>query len=105
MTKNFYHLPFTIHHTPTRRRRVKGQSTLEFTFAMIAILFLLYGMIQVFRWVGIDMAQRQFEHRHTMGQGTSPDTQLNPSFYRPSRLNAFINADMIAHEENEKPLP
>ena len=38
----------------------KAQSTIEFTFAMIAIMFLIYGMVQVFRWAGMDLAQRRF---------------------------------------------
>ncbi len=38
----------------------KAQSTLEFTFAMIVIMFLIYGMVQVFRWAGMDLAQRRF---------------------------------------------
>ena len=38
----------------------KAQSTIEFTFAMIVIMFLVYGMVQVFRWTGMDLAQRRF---------------------------------------------
>jgi len=38
----------------------KAQSTIEFTFAVIVILFLVYGMVQVFRWAGLDLAQRRY---------------------------------------------
>jgi len=54
---------------------MKAQSTLEFVFAMIAAMFLLYGMVQVFRWVGMDMAQRRW----------ASDAGV---VYHPSRINA-----------------
>jgi len=37
----------------------KAQSTIEFAFAMVAIIFLIYGMVQVFRWAGMDLANRR----------------------------------------------
>ena len=37
----------------------KAQSTIEFTFAMIAMMFLIYGMVMVFRWAGMDLANRR----------------------------------------------
>jgi hypothetical protein len=39
--------------------KIKAQSTLEFTFAMIVIIFLIYGMVRVFRWAGMDLANRR----------------------------------------------
>lgn len=43
------------------RENIKAQSTIEFTFAVIAIMFLIYGMVMVFRWAGMDLAQRRYE--------------------------------------------
>jgi len=37
----------------------KAQSTIEFTFAMVAIIFLIFGMLRVFRWAGMDLANRR----------------------------------------------
>ncbi len=42
-------------------KSIKAQSTVEFTFAVVVIMFLIYGMVQVFRWAGIDLAQRQYQ--------------------------------------------
>jgi hypothetical protein len=42
------------------RNDVIAQSTIEFAFAMIIIMFLIYGMVQVFRWAGMDLAQRRY---------------------------------------------
>ena len=50
--------------------KTKAQSTVEFTFALIVIMFLIYGMVQVFRWAGMDLAQRQY----------SQDTSLTNMF-------------------------
>lgn len=38
----------------------KAQSTIEFTFAVVGIMFLIYGMVMVFRWAGMDLANRRF---------------------------------------------
>jgi hypothetical protein len=59
----------------------KAQSTIEFTFAMIAIMFLIYGMVMVFRWAGMDLAQRRFSQDNSMTTtnlvGGDPASQLN----------------------------
>ena len=59
----------------------KAQSTIEFTFAMIAIMFLIYGMVMVFRWAGMDLAQRRFAQDSSITTtnlvGGDPASQLN----------------------------
>ena len=57
----------------------KAQSTIEFTFAMIAIMFLIYGMVMVFRWAGMDLAQRRFSQDSSITNlvGGDPASQLN----------------------------
>jgi divalent metal cation (Fe/Co/Zn/Cd) transporter len=57
-----------------------GQSTIEFTFAMIVIMFLVYGMVQVFRWAGMDLANRRYTQDvllTTNPAGGDPAAQLN----------------------------
>jgi hypothetical protein len=60
----------------------KAQSTIEFTFAMIAIMFLAYGMVMVFRWAGMDLAQRRY------AQDTSL-TNLNTTNCTNSSFSGF----------------
>ena len=59
----------------------KAQSTIEFTFAMIAIVFLIYGMVMVFRWAGMDLANRRFSQDSSITTtnlvGGDPASQLN----------------------------
>ena len=35
-----------------------AQSTIEFTFAMVVVALLIYGLIKTFQWVGMDYAQK-----------------------------------------------
>ena len=61
-------------------KNIKAQSTIEFTFAVIAIMFLIYGMIQVFRWAGMDLANRRFIQDNSITKdvvGGDPSSQLN----------------------------
>jgi len=70
-------------------RKTKAQSTIEFTFVMIAILLLAYGLIRIFRWAGMDLAERRYEHERVLTSGSNAYDQLKPDFYRPKRLNSF----------------
>ncbi len=59
----------------------KAQSTIEFTFAMVVIMFFIYGMVQVFRWAGMDLAQRRYFQDSSITTtslaGGDPASQLN----------------------------
>lgn len=57
----------------------KAQSTIEFTFAVIVVMFLIYGMVQVFRWAGMDLAQRRYlqDSSITANPSGDPASQLN----------------------------
>ncbi len=39
-----------------------GQVLLEFTFCMIIVFLMMYGLFMVFRWTGIDLAGRRKAH-------------------------------------------
>jgi len=62
-------------------KNIKAQSAIEFTFAMIAIMFLIYGMVRVFRWTGLDLAQRRYSQDSSITTtnlvGGDPASQLN----------------------------
>lgn len=61
------HLPFTIYHKPP-----KGQVMLEFAFCMIILFLMMYAIIMIFRWVGVDLGQRQQAHETAL-QGPIDD--------------------------------
>lgn len=107
MIKNKRRKPFTIHHSPLTH---KGQVILEFTFCMIVILIMIYGVIKVFHWAGMDLVERQRAHEAILIRESiitdpcgiiifgicfpvtfddSPRQQINPDFYAPVRMNTI----------------
>ena len=77
--------------------RTRAQSTLEFTFAMIVLVFLIYGMVRVFFWVGKDLANRRIVQDNSLTNGYDPSVQLNPNFYRGQSMGAIYNGT-VANE-------
>jgi len=77
----------------------KAQSTIEFTFAMIAVMFLIYGMVMVFRWAGMDLAQRRFAQDNTLTTmtGTDPGSELNPDFDRVLPMAAVYHGKVTGN--------
>lgn len=72
-------------------RKTLGQSSIEFTFALVVIFLLAYGLIRIFRWVGMDLAERRWEHEQVLtNQSLSPQEQVKPDFYRPKRINSVF---------------
>ncbi len=77
----------------TRSLRIKrpkhGQATIEFTFAMTLTLIMTLALYMVFRWVGLDLANRRFTHENLLtNNALRPEQQLNPDFYRPRKIDA-----------------
>ena len=93
----------------------KGQVILEFTFCMIIVLLMLFGLTKVFTWVGRDYAGRSMAHDSTLttsviqsyGSCTAYDVngvctahstmadgpmkQIDPYFYTPVKMNAIYS--------------
>ena len=66
-----------------------AQSTIEFTFVMVIIFLLAYGLIRIFRWAGLDLAERRWAHEQIItDKSLSTEQQLAPEFYRPKRINS-----------------
>ena len=67
---------------------MKAQSTIEFTFAVVATMFLIYGMVMVFRWAGMDLANRRFAQDNSIQNLDStgdPASELNSAadYFQP----------------------
>ena len=81
----------------TIREDIKAQSTIEFTFAMIVIMFLIYGMVQVFRWAGMDLANRRVMHDSVLTTAPAsgdPSEQLNADFVRVLPMDAVYHGNI-----------
>jgi len=72
----------------------KAQSTVEFTFAMVVVVFLIYGMVRVFFWVGMDLANRRVAQDNSLTDGINASVQLNPDFYRIQSMDAMYTGSI-----------
>ena len=85
--KNKKNAPPPINYSPLTQ---KAQVILEFTFCMIVILIMLYGIIKVFHWSGSDIVERQRAHTDVLlDQSSTPKEQIDPNFYAPVKMNAI----------------
>lgn len=73
-----------------RGKKTRAQATLELTFVILVIIFLAYGLVQILRWAGLDLAARRWTHDQVILNGATTDEQLNPDFYRPRRITAIF---------------
>lgn len=76
----------------------RGQTMIEFTFCLIIILLMIYGLMRIFEWTGKNQALRRIAHdnlitapvEHSYGNpGNGPARQIDPYFYTPVRMNAI----------------
>ena len=95
----------------------KGQVILEFTFCMIIVLLIIFGITKVFIWSGREYAGRSAAHDSALllsidpnygdcneygpivngvtpcldwsDAGDGPLRQINPYFYAPGKMNAI----------------
>ena len=82
---------------PQSDKLFKGQVALEFTFCMIVVFLMIYGIIMILRWTGMDLAERRRAHDMRLtapiaqdyGNPTDgPLFQVDPYFYSPIKMNA-----------------
>lgn len=69
----------------------KAQSTLEFTFAVIVIVFLIYGMVKMFRWAGMDLADRRWVQDNSMTVDLTKVPNGDPS----AQLNSDVGSSFL----------
>ena len=64
----------------------RGQSIIEMTFAMVMILFMIYGLVRASRWVVLDAADRRYRYdallRVNHDAVDDAAAQMNPAIYR-----------------------
>ena len=81
-----------------------GQVTLEFTFSMILVLLIMYGVIRVMGWLSLTLAERRVASENSLTKRTdvenwrniyrdpSPLLQLEPEFYAANKLKLVFNS-------------
>ena len=74
-------------------RKRRAQSVVEFAFGMVIFGLMTYGMVQCFRWVILDLAERRFDHDRILTNASlTTEAQLNPNFHRVRRIDAVLPA-------------
>lgn len=72
-----------------RRDFRKAQVSIEFTFSVIMALIMLYSVVMILRWAGLDLAERRLSHDQLLiKQNVGPLQQIDPYFHDPIELNA-----------------
>ncbi len=75
----------------------KAQVMIEFAFCMIILFLMMYGLVMVFRWAGLDLVRREAAHEKLLTNridenygpaSAGPLTQIDPYFYQPAKMNA-----------------
>lgn len=68
----------------------KAQTILEFTAGMVVLCLIIYGMIEVFRWGMMDMAERRFDNDKSFTNSSlTTEQQLSPDFHRTRPMDTL----------------
>lgn len=83
----------------TRYSSKQGQATIEFTFAMVIVALMIFGLIQIFRWTGMDYAEHSWDREYTHKGKSKPPLETTETGdvaqddqMRTKRMNAFTRA-------------
>ncbi|MEI6437117.1 MAG: hypothetical protein WCO69_00030 [Candidatus Omnitrophota bacterium] len=80
----------------------RAQAMIEFCFACIVLMVLVFGMIQTVRWSMVDLAERRYDHEQVLTSNTyinfgggiyetfDVEKQLNPNFHQPRPIDAAL---------------
>lgn len=71
-------------------KKLTGQVILEFTFSMMVVFIMIYSLIMLMRWVGMDQAERRMSHYATLRANVAVGNQLSPYFYDPMPMNLIF---------------
>jgi len=60
----------------------KAQALIEFSAGMVILCLIIYGMVEIFRWGMMDMAERRYDHDRSFSNSQlTAEQQLNPNFH------------------------
>lgn len=73
--------------------KTRGQATIEFAFAMVVVALLIYGLIKIFHWTGMDYAEHAWDRERKLPITTTEDGHVEDDRpMRTKRMNAFTRA-------------
>lgn len=81
-----------------QQHQKRAQSIIEFSFAMILVALLIYGLVRVFQWSGLLLADHRYEHERSLVQDPDPLKQLSEDYYTPRKIDGVFRW----HDHNKK---
>ena len=86
---NFHIFPYISMYFHPRFQCRRGQMTMEFTFSMVMIMLMIFALVMVFRWSGMDIAERRLSHDEVLTDpGRDQLEQVDPNFHLPTEFGA-----------------
>ena len=85
------------------RHKPIGQVTIEFTFCLIIVTILMYGLVKAFRWAGMDLAERRLASEtdltfvinedwdSTQTNTMGPSRQFVLNYYKTKKMGLVFN--------------
>lgn len=71
-------------------KNTKAQATIEYTFCMVVIALLIFGLIKIFHWTGLDYAEHSWEREQNLPIVTDEEGGvIKDKPIRTKRMNAF----------------
>ncbi len=73
--------------------------TLEFIFSMMVVFIIIYSLVMVLRWSGLDLAERRLSHSTQLTENIVQDyinaedgplKQIDPVFKQPLELKGTV---------------
>jgi len=74
-----------------KMQKNKAQVMLEFSFCMIIVMLMIYGMIKLFRWSGIDLVGKSKLYESSLTQSSDAGIQLQVPTYNYSAMNTIFD--------------
>ena len=84
-----------------KRFKNHGQTIIEFSFCMIIVFLMAYGLVKIFIWTSRDLIGRGNAHQSQLtgpalsdysasNLGLGPLGQIAPTFYYPTNMEAIV---------------
>ncbi len=82
------------------KQRKKAQVIMEFSLCMLIVFLMIFALIRILRWTGVDLVERRRAHDDVLYQSIQQDysaatpwdgplKQIDPYFYSSSPMNAI----------------
>jgi hypothetical protein len=76
------------------KHKKRAQTILEFSAAMVIVSVILFGMVEVFRWGMMDLAERRYDHDATLKNAdNTAEVQLNPNFHQARPMDLLLHSN------------